>query len=73
MATYLEEHEGCSWGQFIKILALFFARQVERIGHVAFGIGSDPGGKPIVKVPNYAHAELMDNSEIMYSLEEMAR
>ena len=27
-ASYLEEHQGCSWGQFVVTMALFFTKQV---------------------------------------------
>ena len=44
-ASYLEEHQGCSWSQFVVTMALFFAKQCDRIAALAFGIGKDPGEK----------------------------
>jgi hypothetical protein len=47
---YLEEHQGCSWSQFIIIITLFCAKQTDRIPYLAFNIGKDPGGVPIESV-----------------------
>jgi hypothetical protein len=53
---YLEEHQGCSWSQFIIIITLFCAKQTDRIPFLAFNIGKDPGGVPIESVRGYANS-----------------
>jgi len=53
---YLEEHQGCSWSQFIIIITLFCAKQTDRIPYLAFNIGKDPGGVAIETVRGYANS-----------------
>jgi len=67
-SQYLEEHEGCSWGQCVVAMALFFARQPERIPAIVFGVGVDPGGTPIHKSSCYANSADDNHSEFLAHL-----